>query len=452
MCRREEKSQSRQTHPRRTFLKKIASLGMLSLLGRDILPRRANAGVTAFPPRKRIPNPYVSSEGKPILVCVSGTDFGEMLRTGLERIGGLEKLIDSNQDVLIKPNLNASDVYPAISSAESIAALAREIGGVTSGSVKVGDVGFHSASRVYNHINLEKTLSGTGAEAVYFSETYDVRRAPFIKTLASKSLWNPSKPNISVYSDAYDAPIIISLTSIKRHFLAHMSTALKNNVGAVAGSGASRSREYLHSLRDKSFLREVAEIARVIQPELTVVDARSVLIGNGPFSDYPGAEILDGIHLLIMSGDMIAVDLYCSLLLQGYDDTFSSWQINYTVQHAHALGVGVGSLDEVEIIEPVASVESSPGSSVPGGFELYQNYPNPFNASTHIGFRIEEKRNITLHVYDSLGRRVSTLVKREMSPGEYSFTFDGNGLPSGTYFYQLKVGRSLVTKKMMLLK
>ena len=452
MCPCENNSHTVKTYPRRAFLKKMASMGALSLFGGEVLPRLTKADPGAFPPRKRVPNPFVSSEGKPLLVCVSGTDFREMLRTGLEKIGGLRKLITNNEDVLIKPNLNSADVYPAISSAESIAALAQEVAGVTSGRVRVGDVGFHSASRVYGHIDLESALIGTGAEAVFFSDTYDVRRAPFIKTIRSKSLWNPSKPNISVYTDVYDAPIIVSLGSIKRHFLAHMSTALKNNVGAVAGSSASGSREYLHGLRDKSFLREIAEIARVIQPELTIVDARSMLVGNGPFSDYPGAEILDGVNLLIMSGDMIAIDLYCSLLLQGYDDTFSSWQINYTLQHAHALGVGVSNLDDVEVIEPVASVDSSPISSVLDQYELYQNYPNPFNASTHIGFHVEEKSNITLHVYDSLGRRVSTLVRREMLPGEYSFPFEGNGLPSGTYFYQLKVGQQVTTKKMTLLK
>ena len=427
-------------------------MGALSLLGGEILPGLASADPLAYSPRRRLPNPYVSGEGKPLLVCVSGTDFGEMLRAGLERIGGLEKMIDQNQDVLIKPNLNSADVYPAISSADSIAALAQEVVGVTRGSVKVGDVGFHSASRVYGHIDLENALIGTGADAVYFSDTYDVRRMPFIKTMRSKEVWDPSKPNISVYTDVYDAPIIISLACIKRHYLAHMSTALKNNVGAVAGSSASGSREYLHGLRDKSFLREIAEIARVIQPELTIVDARSILIGNGPFSDYPGAEILDGVNLLIMSGDMVAVDLYCSLLLQGYDDSFSSWQINYTVQHAHALGVGVRSLDDIEVLEPVASVGGSGGLSLPDRFELYQNHPNPFNASTHIGFKIEEKESVILRIFDSLGRRVTTLVHREMAPGEYTFSFAGNGLPSGTYFYQLRVGRNLVTKKMTLLK
>ena len=117
-----------------------------------------------------------------------------------------------------------------------------------------------------------------------------------------------------------------------------------------------------------------------------------------------------------------------------------------------ALGVGVSSLDDVEIIEPDASYGGSDGSSMPNQFKLYQNYPNPFNASTHIGFFVKERNNVTLYVYDSLGRRVSTLVKREMLPGEYSFLFEGNGLPSGTYFYQLKVGKNLVTKKMTLLK
>ena len=81
-----------------------------------------------------------------------------------------------------------------------------------------------------------------------------------------------------------------------------MSTALNTNVGTVAGSDATESRAYLHGLRGNSYLKEVAEGAGLINPELTIVDARSVLIGNGPFSDIPDAQILHGLDFLIIKG------------------------------------------------------------------------------------------------------------------------------------------------------
>ena len=387
-----------------------------------------------------------------MLVVVSGDDFGSMLRAGLERIGGLEKLIGPSQDVLIKPNLNAVDVYPAISSAGSIATLAEEVVKVTSGRVRVGDMGFHADDRVYGHVGLEEALAGTGAEAIRFSGTYAVRRASIVKWADCKGTANPVKPDISVYASVYDAPVIVSLASLKRHFLASMSVALKNTVGAITASGARGSRSHLHELHGNNFQMEVAEIAGVINPELTVVDARSALIGNGPFSNSAGAEILEGVNLLVISGDLVAVDLYCSMILKGLDRTFSSGSIEATVKHAHALGLGVKDLGEVEILDQPTSIEGADGSSAPERFALDQNYPNPFNAATEIGFRVDQTGPVSVAVYNALGRRVSTLLDRRMVPGSYAVTFDGSGLASGTYFCQLKAGSQMVTKRMILLK
>jgi len=385
-----------------------------------------------------------------LLVVVTGTDFKTMLQAGLEKIGGLAKLIDNNQDVLIKPNLNSKDIYPAISSAESIAALAEEVAGITTGTVKVGDVGFHSASdvgfhsasSVYQHINLANALSNTGAELIYFSNSYKVRRTS----------WHPLKPDYLVYTDIYDAPIIISLANIKRHFLARMSTALKNNVGCVVGSGGVQSRGYLHSQSGTAFLKEVAEIAGLINPELTIVDARSMLTGNGPFSNSPGAKVLQETNFLIISGDMNAIDHYCAMLLQGVDSSFSASQIAPTLDHAASLGLGVKNLDEVEIIETATKVNESHGSSMPGKIELKQNYPNPFNSSTQIKFQLPERRLTSLNIYDVNGRKVATLLNKKMPPGEHSVTFSGANLASGTYFCQLKTGQELLMKRMTLVK
>jgi uncharacterized protein (DUF362 family) len=430
-----------KAYPRRQFMKSLG-MGALTLLGGNFFPRILKATPTTYPPRKRVPNPFVSSEGKPLLVVVKGDDFSTMSKTGLEKIGGFKKLINNNQDVLIKPNLNSVDVYPAICSADSIATLAKEVVGTTTGKVKVGDVSFHTTSSVYQHLNLADALANTGTELIYFSSTYNVRR----------SSWSGAKPDYRVYADVYDAPIIISLANIKRHFLARMSTALKNNVGCIAGSGASQSRGYFHGLSGTPFLKEVAEIAGLINPELTIVDARSMLIGNGPFSNSPGAKIQEGTNFLIISGDMNAIDHYCAMLLQGFDSLFSTSQIAATLEHAHSLGLGVKDLNEVEIIEVATKVKESQGTSIPGKFQLDQNYPNPFNALTQIQFKLSENSLTTLNIYDAKGRKVSTLVNEKMFPGEYSIPFNGENLASGAYFYQLEARHQMSMKKMTLVK
>lgn len=86
-------------------------------------------------------------------------------------------------------------------------------------------------------------------------------------------------------------------------------------------------------------------------------------------------------------------------------------------------------------------------------FELMQNYPNPFNPNTKINYQIAEMSNVSLKIYDALGREVKTLVNKIQSPGNYSVDFDAkNGFSSGIYFYRLQSGNFVQTRKMLLLK
>lgn len=85
-------------------------------------------------------------------------------------------------------------------------------------------------------------------------------------------------------------------------------------------------------------------------------------------------------------------------------------------------------------------------------FRLYDNYPNPFNPMTAIGYQLSAVSNVTLKVYDVLGRRVATLVNARQNQGTYVVTFDGSGLASGVYLYRLDAGAHAATGKMVLLK
>jgi photosystem II stability/assembly factor-like uncharacterized protein len=92
-------------------------------------------------------------------------------------------------------------------------------------------------------------------------------------------------------------------------------------------------------------------------------------------------------------------------------------------------------------------------------FELSQNYPNPFNPSTKIEYTIPKvtpgrvaRSRVQLKVYDVLGKEVATLVNEEKPAGSYEVDFSAEGLTSGIYFYQLKAGEFISTKKMILLK
>jgi len=94
----------------------------------------------------------------------------------------------------------------------------------------------------------------------------------------------------------------------------------------------------------------------------------------------------------------------------------------------------------------------SDGSQVPVKFILNQNYPNPFNPSTIIKYAIPSRQYTILKVYDVLGNEVATLVNEVKPAGNYVVAFDGTGLPSGIYFYQLITDSYINTKKMVLLR
>jgi hypothetical protein len=90
-------------------------------------------------------------------------------------------------------------------------------------------------------------------------------------------------------------------------------------------------------------------------------------------------------------------------------------------------------------------------------FELLQNYPNPFNPFTKIKYSIPSAgtslmKSVELKVFDILGNEIVTLVNEEKPAGNYEVEFNGSSLSSGIYFYQLRAGNFLETRKMVLLK
>ncbi|HEY6907431.1 MAG TPA: YCF48-related protein [Ignavibacteriaceae bacterium] len=85
-------------------------------------------------------------------------------------------------------------------------------------------------------------------------------------------------------------------------------------------------------------------------------------------------------------------------------------------------------------------------------FRVYQNFPNPFNPSTKIKYVVPQSSNVVIKVYDILGNEIETLVNEEKTTGTYELTWSAANLSSGIYFYQIKVGGFIQTKKMILLK
>lgn len=140
----------------------------------------------------------------------------------------------------------------------------------------------------------------------------------------------------------------------------------------------------------------------------------------------------------------------------GYVDIFS----NDTLIFTDSSSINLSSwdykiLNSIPMPTNVASAEI-----LPTEFILEQNYPNPFNPVTTIKYNIligvkSEKakvNNVTLKVFDILGKEIATLVNQKQKPGNYSVRFYGTNLSSGIYYYQLQAGEFIETKKMIILK
>jgi len=107
-------------------------------------------------------------------------------------------------------------------------------------------------------------------------------------------------------------------------------------------------------------------------------------------------------------------------------------------------------------LNPVG-VLSADNNNTSFNYSLYQNYPNPFNPSTVISYQLPVSGQVTLKVYDVLGNEVATLVNEYQNTGSYEIEFSvgtSRRLPltSGVYYYQLRSGAFIQTKKMILLR
>lgn len=91
-------------------------------------------------------------------------------------------------------------------------------------------------------------------------------------------------------------------------------------------------------------------------------------------------------------------------------------------------------------------------SILPVQIKLHQNYPNPFNPTTYIKFELSNSSQTQLYIYNVLGQLVSKLIDGYLPEGIHNVEFDASNLPSGVYFYQIKSGDYVESKKMVLIK
>ena len=266
-----------------------------------------------------------------------------------------------------------------------------------------------------------KTVSGTMIDSVNFvkqtmSSTSELWKANFIlpsgeefyKISATVFDENESTsfagPNSSRFTTA--GPVKLDSISIKKSF------SLYN------------ARPYIRNLGDTAAINNVTV-------KLTSNDLWITNLTSGPFS-YP--KLTPGVTFGSTAN-------YSFRLIDSLFPGYYNFKVEIMWEGLHCW---------TDSIRVVTSIEDE--VQQPITFKLEQNFPNPFNPSTKINWQMPARNQVTLKVYDVLGNEISTLVNEEKEAGTHVVEWNAVNLPSGVYFYQLKAGEFIQTKKMILLR
>ncbi len=103
-------------------------------------------------------------------------------------------------------------------------------------------------------------------------------------------------------------------------------------------------------------------------------------------------------------------------------------------------------------VKYIGAMNAQDEKLLPTKFLLEQNYPNPFNSSTIISYQLPIKSNVTLKIFNLLGKEIKTLVNEEKNIGSHFIEFDAKQIASGLYYYRLTADGKNITKKMLLIK
>jgi hypothetical protein len=258
---------------------------------------------------------------------------------------------------------------------------------------------------------------------------------------------------------------IIDFPVLKEHTLAGATIAVKNWIGVLTTAYANQRYGGFYPMHYDYFWSQYALVARILEvtyPELVIVDAAWTTT-DGPLDTIWVEET----KMLAASTDPVAASWYTAKFILtpisrypyhsnpdqpggNYNYSLTNWN-NY-LRNIAGLPCTMDSLEISVFDRAVLTGIDDEGKVNPGLFILAQNYPNPFNARTTIRFDLPEPQDVELTIYDLLGRKVQTLLDEYRQAGNHTVTFDASYLPSGVYFYRLRAGDVVETKRMVLLK
>jgi uncharacterized protein (DUF362 family) len=254
----------------------------------------AGAGLTLGPGLRGLVDNAIAA-GRPDLAVAQGKSASAITRAAVDALGGMRSFVSKGDIVVVKPNI-AWDRTPeqaANTNPEVVAEVVKMCFEAGAKKVKVFDNTCNAARRCYKQSGIADAARAVGAD-VSFVDDRRFREVP-IKGRALKS-W-------PLYAPALEADTLINVPIAKHHGLAELTMAMKNWMGLMGGN-----RGRIHQNLGES----LADLALVIKPDLTVLDAVRILTANGP----QGGNLKDVKRLdtVIAGVDQVAVDSFGATL------------------------------------------------------------------------------------------------------------------------------------------
>ncbi len=303
---------------------------MLSLSRRELIKAGLATAVLARTARAAASPVYI----------VRTTDRAEGIRRGLTALGMVSP---RGKRVVIKPNFNSADEYPASTHLDTLEALVRHLQDAGAGSITVADrSGMGDTRRVMEQKGVFAQAKRMGYQAVVLDETpmegWAEERLP-------GSRWSKGVlfPRLFQETD-----LLIQTCCLKTHrFGGHFTLSLKNSVGMVAKYSPRDRYNYMGELHGSSYQRQmIAEINQLYRPAMVVMDGLEAFTDGGPES---GTLVKP--QVMVLGSDRVAVDAVgvAILRMHGGNATISRGRVFDQEQIARGAQLGLGAKEPEQI-------------------------------------------------------------------------------------------------------
>lgn len=289
-----------------------------------------SAGLALAPPRFLVvPAALAEEKAPPVLAVAKGKDYAALVEKAISALRGMRQFVREGDKVVVKPNIGwdrtpeqGGNTHPLVVKAVVQQALA-----AGAARVQVFDRTCNEERRCYTTSGIRAAVEAIGDSRVRV-EFVDQRKFVPVEIQRGKAL-----TKVQIYKEALEADCYINVPVAKHHSLSRLTLGLKNSMGVLGGD-----RGQMHT----ALGQKLADLATVIRPKLTIIDATRILLRNGPQGGSLGdVRVTD---TLIVTADPVAADAYATTLFD-----LKPADIESTVA-AHALGLGEMDLGKVRVI------------------------------------------------------------------------------------------------------